>query len=273
MESKTGLSTVARYRALAAGLAGLCMLLLSGGGTAAPQTFEQAKIELRQHVYHDQARNGALGTLYCGCAWIWVGRSGGRVDFDSCGYRVRAQEHRAIRTEWEHLVPAHWMGQQRRCWQEGGRQNCVRTDPVFNLMESDMHNLTPVVGEVNADRSNFRFGVLPNNPLQHGDCAFKVDFRGRVAEPRDAAKGLIARVHFYIHDRYGLRMSEQQQRLMMAWDRQFPVSAWELERDRRIARRMGHSNPFVTGERKWTLGHENSGKGLLQPVGAVPAGQ
>ena len=47
-----------------------------------------------------------------------------------------------------------------------------------------------------------------------------------------------------------LSMSRQQQQLLMAWDRQYPVTAWEKERDNRIAAVMGHHNPFVTGERQ-----------------------
>jgi deoxyribonuclease I len=78
-------------------------------------------------------------------------------------------------------------------------------------------------------------------------CETRVDFRARVAKPHDAVKGMVARVQFYIHDRYDLTLSAQQQRLLMAWNKQFAVTDWE--RDRRIAGIMGHSNPFVTG--KW----------------------
>jgi deoxyribonuclease I len=244
----------------------LCLGVWTTWTQAAPPTFERAKIELRQHVYQDR---NTVGTFYCGCRWEWVGRSGGRVDFASCGYEIRAQEHRAIRTEWEHILPASSFGRQRLCWQEGGRSNCNRTDPVFNAMEADMHNLTPSVGEINADRSNYRFGMLPGGPKQHGACEFRVDFQARVAEPRAEIRGQIARVYFYMHDRYDLRMSHQQQQLMMAWHAQHPPSEWEIERDRRIAAIMGHHNPFVTGERAWALGHRNTADGV---VSEIPAG-
>ena len=242
------------------------LMLVPGYSYAAPQNFEQAKIELRQHVYHDQNQSGHLGTLYCGCDWQWVGRSGGRIDMSSCGYKTRAQQNRAERIEYEHIVPASSMGRTRLCWQDGGRKNCQRTDPIFNLMEADMFNLSPTVGEVNTDRSNYRFGVLPGASRIHGDCDFKVDFQYRVAEPRNDVKGLIARTYFYMHDRYDLPMSEQQQRLYMSWDRQFPTSSWERERHNRIAVRMGYINPFVTGERQWNLGHRNSGEGLMNDI-------
>ncbi|MFA5679563.1 MAG: endonuclease [Pseudomonas sp.] len=232
---------------------------------AAPSSFEAAKALARQQVYHDRTQQG---TFYCGCQWQWAGRSGGVVNHASCGYQTRAQPNRAARIEWEHIVPASLFGQQRQCWQQGGRSNCKNSDPVFNVMEANLHNLAPSVGEINADRSNYRFGMLPATPYRHGQCDFKVEFKERVAEPRDAVKGQIARVWFYMHDHYDLRMSAQQQRLLMAWDKQFPVSGWEQERDKRISRLMGHGNPFVSGARQWTLNHRNSAAGL---VSALPA--
>ena len=245
---------------LSLSFAALCAAL-SAAAWAAPTTFEQAKVELRQKVYYDRNQS-AFGEIYCGCRWTWVGRSGGRVDLESCGYKVRAQPVRAARTEIEHLVPAHALGHQRQCWQNGGRKNCVATDPVFRRMEADLHNLTVAGGETNSDRSNFRFGVLPSTPKQYGACATRTDFKQRVTEPRDEAKGLISRVNFYMHDRYGLTMSKQQQQLFSAWHRLYPPTDWEIERDRRIAKVMGNNNPYVTGEKTWTIGQRPSGEGL-----------
>lgn len=231
---------------------------------AAPVSFEAAKTQTRQQVYQDQNEQG---TFYCGCKWEWTGRSGGRVDLESCGYNIRAQDTRAVRIEWEHIVPASLFGQQRQCWQQGGRSNCKRSDPVFNVMEADLHNLAPAIGETNADRSNYRFGMLPDAPYQHGACDFKVDFAQRVVQPRDEVKGQIARTYFYMHDRYDLRMSTQQQQLMMVWNRQFPPTRVEEERDRRVARIMGHHNEFVTGQRVWNLGHRNTADGIRVALG------
>ncbi len=252
------------YAALAA------VLFFSTTVLGAPANFSQAKVALKEHVYFDQNQNGALGTIYCGCDWNWVGRSGGRIDPSACGYEIRAIANRGKRTEVEHVYPASHFGQQRQCWQNGGRKNCNKTDPVFNLMEADLHNLSYAVGELNADRSNYRFGELANVPRQHGQCESTVDFKQRVFSPRPEARGKIARINFYMADRYNLRMSVQQQQLFLAWDKQHPVSAWELERDRRIAKVMGHNNDFVTGAQKWILNHKNRGqgvKGLIAPAG------
>lgn len=56
--------------------------------------------------------------------------------------------------------------------------------------------------------------------------------------------------------------------MLMAWDRSYPVTEWEKERDRRIARAMGNQNPFVTGEKQWTPGYKPSGEGTTRPVSA-----
>ena len=236
---------------------------------APPTSFSTAKTLLKQHVYFDQNENGFLGTSYCGCDWQWVGRSGGRVDLDSCGYEIRAQEVRAKRTEYEHIVTAYAMGSQRQCWQNGGRKNCIKTDAEFAAMEANLFNLTIVIGETNADRSNYRYGMVSGNDALYGQCRSKTDFKNRVFEPRDEVKGLVARTNFYIHDRYNLRMSSQQQKLFMAWDKLYPVTTWELERNRRIAKIMGHENAFVSGKRKWTLNHKNSGEGLSTAIDKV----
>ncbi|MGG4607593.1 endonuclease [Providencia sp. Me31A] len=229
---------------------------------SAPSSFTEAKVQSKTQVYHDRNKQGE-GTIYCGCQWEWVGKSGGVVDLTSCGYQVRKQQTRAERIEWEHIVPAWVFGHQRQCWQNGGRKNCVSADPVFGKMEADLHNLAPSIGEVNGDRSNYNFGQLAKNTAYpYGMCKSRIDFKQKVFEPRDEVKGQVARVYFYMHDRYNLSMSRQQQQLLMAWDAKYPVSPWEKLRDERISKVMGHHNPFVTGEKKWNLGHKNGSEGL-----------
>jgi endonuclease I len=116
---------------------------------------------------------------------------------------VRKNENRASRIEWEHVVPAWQFGHQRQCWQDGGRKNCAK-DPVYRQMESDMHNLQPAVGEVNGDRGNFMYSQWNGGEGQYGQCAMKVDFKEKVAEPPARARGSIARTYFYMRDRYEL---------------------------------------------------------------------
>jgi Endonuclease I len=140
------------------------------------------------------------GDFYCGCKINWQGKKG-VIDLESCGYKVRKNENRASRVEWEHVMPAWQFGHQRQCWQDGGRKNCAK-DPVYRKIESDMHNLQPAVGEVNGDRGNFMYSQWNGGEGQYGQCAMKVDFKEKVAEPPARSRGAIARTYFYMRDTY-----------------------------------------------------------------------
>lgn len=232
------------------------LLLLSSASQAAPTNFDQAK-KLAQRIHAPEAKS-----FYCDCDIRWQG-SKGIPDLAGCGYQVRKNGPRASRIEWEHVMPAHHFGHQRQCWQNGGRKNCVKTDEVFRQMEADLYNLVPAIGEVNGDRSNFRFGVLPATELKHGACPVKVDFKQKVFEPAPNVRGDIARIYFYMADKYSLNLSRVQQQLFIAWHRQDPVTAQEHELNQRISQHMGHDNPFVSGKREWNLGYKPTGYGLV----------
>ncbi|RUF61058.1 endonuclease [Pseudomonas aeruginosa] len=249
--------------------AAISLLLSITAFADAPTTFTAAKVVAKQEIFFDQAQSDD-GELYCGCKWEWVGKSCGRIDPKSCGYEPRKQQTRADRIEWEHIVPAWVFGHQRQRWQNGGRKNCVADDPVFRAMEADLFNLYPSVGEVNGDRSNFQYGMVRSAP-PYGACSTRIDFSGKAAEPRDEVKGLVARSTFYMYDRYGLSMSRQQQQVLMAWNRQYPVTTSEKRWESRTATVMGRNNPFVTGERSWTLGHKPLRDGLVSQLPAPHA--
>ncbi|RRJ82656.1 endonuclease [Aestuariirhabdus litorea] len=216
----------------------LCLFLFSPSLLLAADTFSAAKREARE-IYADNP-----SSFYCNCRYQTQGKKL-VPDLASCGYQVRKQPRRAERIEWEHVVPAWTLGHQRQCWQEGGRKGC-RQDPVFNRMEADLHNLVPAIGEINGDRSNFRFSLLGPSPQRYGRCDFKVDFKARKVEPPEAVRGEIARISLYMHQKYGLSMSPAQRRLLEEWHRRYPVSDWERTRNQRVAARQGDSNPWVS---------------------------
>lgn len=206
-------------------------------------SFAQAKRFLQQEVHAPGEED-----YYCGCEMYAEGRAW-RVDWASCGYEVRRNAERAARIEWEHVVPASEFGQQRPCWRDGGRRNCTANDPVFNAMEGDPHNLIPVVGEVNGDRGNLRFGMIrAQDGSGYGQCGSRVDFQARTFMPRAEVRGDVARIYFYFRDRYGLAISRQKEQLYTAWHRQDPVDGRECLRHQRIADKTGIENPYIAAE-------------------------
>lgn len=182
----------------------------------------------------------APGSFYCGCRIDWQGKKG-IPDLAGCGYQVRKN---AQRIEWEHVVPAWQFGHQLQCWQDGGRKNCNK-DATYRQIETDLHNLQPAIGEVNGDRNNFMYSQWNGGEGQYGQCPMKVDFKNKQAEPPARARGAIARTYFYMRDRYQLRLSRQQTQLFEVWNRQYPVSQWECQREARIAKVQGNHNPYI----------------------------
>lgn len=213
-------------------LPGLCLTLNLWAGH--PGSFNAAKKQASKIYLNNQK------TFYCGCSFV-----GKVINHHSCGLKYRKNKKRSARLEWEHVVPAWHIGHQRKCWQAGGRKNCNKIDPVFVKMTSDLHNLVPSVGEINADRSNFRFSMLEGEKRMYGQCDFEVDFKLRKAEPRPDIRGDIARIYFYMMREYGLKVSKSQSKLFSAWDAVDPISAWEKAKNNRIESIQGNRNCFI----------------------------
>ena len=113
------------------------------------------------------------------------------------------------------------------------------------VAEADLHNLVPSIGEVNGDRNNFSFGWLPVQSGQYGSCLTQVDFKAKKVMPRPSIRGMIARTYFYMSKQYGLRLSKQDRQLYEAWNKTYPVQAWERQRNQTVACVMGRGNEFV----------------------------
>lgn len=173
--------------------------------------------------------------------------------FSSCGYEVRKNKNRASRIEWEHVMPAHHIGLQLRCWKEGGRKNCKKVSQKFKKMEADMHNLVPAIGEINGDRSNFKFGMIEGEGRKYGAVDFEIDFKARTVEPPNHVKGNIARTYFYMRDKHGIRISKQQTRLFNAWSKSDPVDSQEKLRNKLINKVQGNFNKHVSTEKKTAI--------------------
>ncbi|MDH5518035.1 MAG: endonuclease [Gammaproteobacteria bacterium] len=210
----------------------LLCLLLSGllPATAlseTPTNFRQAK-KIISKIYEQNPVS-----FYCNCQYTNINGKL-RADHKSCGYTPRKNANRAARIEWEHVVPAWWLGHQRQCWKQGGRKNCRKTDPLFRQAEADLMNLVPAIGEVNGDRSNYRFGMIEGEARRYGQCDIEIDFKQRVAEPAADRRGDIARTYFYMSEKYNLRLSAAQKKLFIAWDKEDPESDWERQRKQMI---------------------------------------
>lgn len=204
---------------------------------------------LEKSVYlHDSERT----TIYCEASFDTSKHIIFPTGFSSSKYKKRAQK-----VEWEHIVPAENFGRNFIEWREGdercvtrkgkafkGRRCAEKVNQEYRLIQSDMYNLYPAIGAVNAMRSNYNFVMLNNKKNSFGSCAMKIS--ARKAEPPINARGMIARSYLYMHQSYPkYSMSRQQIQLMNAWNNQFPVTQWECLRAQRIASLQGNNSEIL----------------------------
>lgn len=229
----------------------LLIAILLAGVSQPPSAYADGWTDTK-NIADDIIYEGRSHTFYCGCAYTSDGdRDGsGRIDPElACGYEgPSTHSHRAGRVEWEHIVPASLMpARQRECWAGpgGSRSRCEDSDPVAQAMIFDLHNLAPSIGQVNALRDNDRYGELPDWTSDFGACPIE-DTNGTFSPP-PCLRGDVARVWFYMREAHGVEIMPEEEVLFARWAEADPVSPWESERERRIARYSRVNNPFVDG--------------------------
>ncbi|MDX1298300.1 MAG: endonuclease, partial [Pseudomonas sp.] len=102
------------------------------------------------------------------------------------------------------------------------------------------------VGQLTAPTiGNAQFGDLDDSvPSKFDDigCDMKTSFQ--LVEPRDDAKGNVARAIFYMHVEYGLPIVGQVQ-VFKQWHQMDPPDADEIARNDKIANLQGTRNRFI----------------------------
>ncbi len=222
------------------------------------ESFSQSKKDL-ERIYADHAI-----TFYCGCKYD-KRKKGNMIDRSSCGYVPRNPitksgkvNPRTTRIEWEHIVPAENFGRQFTCWRDGapecvdskgkefkGRKCCEKSSQQFRIMQADMHNLVPAIGELNGDRSNLRYDFEEARKGQYGECRFEVDFDQDRTRIKKDIRGDVARTYLYMADRYKMKLSPQELNKFSAWNKEDPVDAWEVEKNKRIKAIQGNGNTWI----------------------------
>lgn len=208
-----------------------------------PGSYTTAKKLLYSKVKDEQ-------TLYCACE-IDVDRR--NFDRSTCEYVPVNDNDRAKRLEAEHVLPAYWIANfnsGENCWVSSdscgsSRACCLKNDSQFKRAHNDLVNLMPSIGELNAARNHFIYGVIPEEQYIYGRCDFEVDNSTKVAEPKKNIRGDIARIYMYMRHVYSLEFPPSLEAKIQEWHEQDPVSASERERNERILKVQGSSNPFV----------------------------
>lgn len=216
-------------------------------------SFSKSKKLLENNVYN--LYNIKRNTFYCGCDYS----SDKYVNKESCGFQDNWKYvSRSKKIEWEHVVPAEafgnsfveWREWHEECidskWETFKWRNCAsKVNMEYRYMQSDMYNLVPAIGSINALRSNYSFSIISWEDRDFWSCDMEI--KDRKAEPSDNIKWDIARIYMYMHTVYPGRwiIWNKNEKLFKAWNESDPVSNEECDRYKYIKQIQWNDNPIL----------------------------
>jgi deoxyribonuclease I len=160
-----------------------------------------------------------------------------------CGYKfgLRQKTGSNLTIGIEHIYPTTAMARHAACH---NRMQCRESKNLeFMRMEADLHNLYPVWQTVITHRYDFRFGLVNGEDWRFDDC--DLEWKSGIIEPRQIARGNIARAMLYMHSRYDIPVDSASLALFKVWNRIDPPSKQEKVRNNRIERLQGNRNPYI----------------------------
>jgi deoxyribonuclease-1 len=192
-------------------------------------------------------------TFYCQCNY-----DNNRPNWESCGFRPRKDKKRASRIEWEHVLPASHFGIKFNAWANGhpicisskgkkfkGRKCTEKVHKLYRYMQADLYNLQPAIGEINGMRSNYQIGEIDGEEREFGKC--DIEIKNKRVEPTLKIRGDIARTYLYMEQTYPqyIKFNQSIKKLIIKWDQEDPVNAWECKRAILISNIQGNTNKIL----------------------------
>ncbi|TPW19679.1 MAG: hypothetical protein FD126_2446 [Elusimicrobia bacterium] len=121
-------------------------------------------------------------------------------------------------------------------------------------MRGDLHHLMATFQHPNGMRGRLPFDEVPDDRVEYHNNAGARMGAG-VFEPPDSAKGRVARAMLYFMARYGdqgvlpgnvvSHFWNARIETLMRWNRQFPPTQFEVDRNSVVEKLQGNRNPFV----------------------------
>lgn len=173
----------------------------------------------------DYLKKNLWGNLY---------KDGGETYY--CGKPFKKKT--ALLTE-THIYTKSWIKDHLNC---GSMRQCENDSSQFFSIVTDLQNIVVSEAQIQIKLNNTVFGLLDDSVVKNA-CGIRQ--RMHLVEPPDTVKGDIARIMFYMHDKYKLPLVSSLPDLIR-WSEIDPPSPEEIERNDKINAIQGNSNRFVT---------------------------
>lgn len=198
-------------------------------------------------------------TFYCKCDYSrqFKVKNGDCIQTDT--------RYRWVFLNWEHIVPVSRFGRDLPCWNQRPcfdkhhmpvkkRYCCQSQNTKFSKMFNDMHNLVPVVAQVNTARQYYQFTDTPPNGEAGQKAVQGCDMsiyprHGQVWIP-ESVRGWVARAYLYMASEYNLRLFQHEKERFHRWHMTYPPGDWEILWNQKVLKAQGTNNPYISEPRE-----------------------
>jgi endonuclease I len=119
----------------------------------------------------------------------------------------------------------------------------------FAQTKADLFHLFPTETRINSMRGNLPFSDCNDNSSKQNTRVSA--FCNGGFQPPAIHRGMVARAMFYMAVNYGMEIDATQEAVLRKWNKEFPVTNRERERDNLVNEYQGNHNPFIAHP-EWT---------------------
>jgi deoxyribonuclease I len=197
----------------------------------------------RKQIQKIYMTSGKQRTFHCGCIFDKLKQvSPNLCDANS---QPTPSQGPPEKLTWLSLMPPKVFAKSLQCWNmalcgraDGGKikgaQCCSEISPKYKTMQSDMHNIFPMVegADTSADKSNF------SGMWEYNYCAKEGSLRKEI-------RGDASRAYLYMSFQYKIPLEESLENSLRTWHFKDPPGKWEEKRNDLIEVIQGNRNPFI----------------------------
>ncbi len=146
---------------------------------------------------------------------------------------------------WLPLMPPESFGKSLKCWNKPvctrsdgenfkGTQCCSQISPKFKTMESDMHNIFPMIEKPDTAMREDAFSGM-----------WEYSFCSKEEGLREEIRGDASRAYLYMSFQYKIPVEEELENSLRKGHFEDPPDEWEEKRNNLIEVIQGNRNPFI----------------------------
>ena len=185
--------------------------------------------------------SGKRHTFHCSCVFDKLKQ----VYPGLCSDGKVSEKVKPQKLTWVSLMSPNVFAKSLKCWNKNqcvrsdrknvnGSQCCSEVSPKFKKMESDMHNIFPMIEkpDIPVETSNF------SGLWEYKYCTKEGTLRKEI-------RGEASRAYLYMSFQYKIPLEESLEDSLRTWHFEDPPDEWEEKRNDLIEIVQGNRNPFI----------------------------